>query len=67
MAEKHSRHSKSFVPSSTDQSRPLSERERKKLELGEAMEHEHGQTREDIEEDIEKLDEGTPKRTAKSN
>jgi len=62
MAEKHSRHSKSVLDSSADPSGSLTERERKKLELGDAMEHEHGQTREDIEEEIEKLDEEPGKR-----
>jgi len=34
----------------------LSEHERKKMELGDAMEHEHGQEREETERDIEELD-----------
>ncbi len=38
----------------------LSEHDRKKLELGDAMEHEHGRKREEIEEDIEELDARKP-------
>jgi hypothetical protein len=37
---------------------PLSEDEKKQLELGGRMEHEHGTRREKLEEKIEKIDEG---------
>jgi len=35
---------------------PLSENDKKKLELGGMMEHEQGQPREKLEEEVEKLD-----------
>jgi hypothetical protein len=57
MNDKHPRHSES-VPHPDTSTQHLSEAERKKLELGDAMEHEHGQAREETEEDIEKIDDG---------
>ena len=60
MTKKHPAHSKAFVSPTGPESPP--EHDRKKMELGDAMEHEHGQDREDIEEDIEELDKSAPKR-----
>jgi len=56
MPKKHSAESKSFVE--PDAGGSLDESDRKKLELGEAMEHDHGQSREELEEDIEDIDKG---------
>jgi hypothetical protein len=52
--KKHPARSKSMVTPTSPNSLP--ENERKKMELGDAMEHEHGQEREETERDIEKLD-----------
>jgi hypothetical protein len=54
MDKKHPAKSKSMA----DTPAPLKETDKKKLELGDAMEHEHGQSRESTEEDIESLDRG---------
>jgi hypothetical protein len=60
MTNKHPAHSKTIV-SPTGPESP-SEHDRKKMELGDAMEHEHGQDREETEKDIEELDKSAPKR-----
>lgn len=60
MSDKHPASSKSMAhPSAAAAggSPPLSEGERKKMELGDAMEHEHGQAREDTAKDIQEMDE----------
>ena len=65
MNKKHPAKSKSMVDV-RGPSGPLKETDRKKLELGDAMEHEHGQARENTEQDIESLDQGT-KRTGRQS
>lgn len=48
--------SKSMVRLAADAAMPPSEADRKKLELGDMMEHAHGKMREHIEEEVEKVD-----------
>ena len=60
MSKKHPADSKSIVDRAEGGGASLGEHDRKKLELGDAMEHEHGQNREDLEEDIEEIDDQKP-------
>jgi hypothetical protein len=55
MSKKHPAESESIVGSSGPTG-SVCEKDRKKIELGDAMEHEHGQKREELEEDIERID-----------
>jgi hypothetical protein len=56
MSKKHPADSKSLVEPAGGKAGSLGEHDWKKLELGDAMDHEHGQNREDLEEDIEEID-----------
>jgi hypothetical protein len=59
MSAKHPASSRSLEHPSTAHSgggQTPGERDRKKMELGDAMEHEHGQDREDTAKDIQELD-----------
>jgi len=58
MTRKHPAESKSFVEPSREGEGNLGEADRKKMELGDAMEHEQGEARERNEEDVEEIDEG---------
>jgi len=56
MKDKHPRHSKSFEGETGHHAGRISEAQRKQMELGDAMEHEHGRSREETERDVEELD-----------
>jgi hypothetical protein len=61
MNKKHPADSKSTVGPAEAPGETVGEHDRKKLELGDAMEHEHGQAREDLEEEIEEVDGQKPR------
>jgi hypothetical protein len=56
MNKKHPADSKSMAHTAGGDMGQVGEEDRKKMELGDAMEHEHGQNREELEEDIERID-----------
>jgi hypothetical protein len=56
MSKKHPAESKTMADTAGREGAPVGEKDRKKMELGDAMEHEHGQNREELEEDIERID-----------
>jgi hypothetical protein len=62
MAGNQQKHSKSTLNAAKQEDaaiRELPEKKKKQLELGDAMEHEHGRKRESLEEDIQDLDTGS--------
>ena len=57
MEKKHPAESKSVAGNAGGGAGAVGEKDRKKMELGDAMEHEHGAKREELEEEIERMDE----------